>query len=516
MTQPAKQLLPLMPGTTRARSDDVSETLRAAATNDVIIAVAGQAGAGATRVADALTEGLKKQGYDVIAVKPSELIEVAAVRYDYATAAAFDRKDRLARTRALQDAGNALRTKRYPSFVAALVVESILSKREARTETAPLAFVVDSLKNPSEVECLREIYGRSFYLISVVCGRHVRRSRLQLKYKSPSSEALDELMERDESEDSQTGQQVAKTTHLADFFLDNRHVHNQAIDPMADALARFIEALTGKSLVRPNRDETGMYAAWGASLRSACLSRQVGAAITGANGDVIATGTNDVPRFGGGIYEDGGAEDHRCFIHGDAEQLGGYCRNDQSKKKLLGDVIKKLRDVDAVAPGTTDVQLTTALKSTAIADLIEFSRAVHAEMEAIMSLARDGRGSSRGATLYTTTFPCHSCARHIVAAGILDVVYYEPYKKSRALALHGDSIEEGEDIPVDGRKVRFRLFTGIAPRRFYRLFEKRGDLKKDGLYTAPMPPTSHADPIRSLSHLELERKIAEHVRGEVR
>lgn len=50
--------------------------------------------------------------------------------------------------------------------------------------------------------------------------------------------------------------------------------------------------------------------------------------------------------------------------------------------------------------------------------------------------------AAREATLYSTTYPCHGCAKHIVAAGISEVVYYEPYPKSRALALHDDSIQE--------------------------------------------------------------------------
>ncbi|MFD2579396.1 deaminase [Novosphingobium colocasiae] len=54
---------------------------------------------------------------------------------------------------------------------------------------------------------------------------------------------------------------------------------------------------------------------------------------------------------------------------------------------------------------------------------MNFSRSVHAEMEAIVSVARIGKGSTVESTLYTTTFPCHNCARHIVAAGITRVVF---------------------------------------------------------------------------------------------
>jgi hypothetical protein len=91
-------------------------------------------------------------------------------------------------------------------------------------------------------------------------------------------------------------------------------------------------------------------------------------------------------------------------------------------------------------------------------------------MEALLSCARNNQ-STIGATLYCTTFPCHNCAKHIVAAGIERVVYVEPYPKSKALEFHDDSIvisgESGED-----RKglVRFEGFVGIGPRRFFDLF----------------------------------------------
>ncbi|WP_422109159.1 deaminase [Aeromonas salmonicida] len=43
---------------------------------------------------------------------------------------------------------------------------------------------------------------------------------------------------------------------------------------------------------------------------------------------------------------------------------------------------------------------------------------MHAEMDAITSLARLDGPSSKNKIIYTTTYPCHNCARHIVAAGI--------------------------------------------------------------------------------------------------
>jgi len=81
--------------------------------------------------------------------------------------------------------------------------------------------------------------------------------------------------------------------------------------------------------------------------------------------------------------------------------------------------------------------------------------------------------SPREGTLYSTTFPCHNCAKHIVASGIKRVVFVEPYPKSKALQLHNDSIVEIEKKSTDFKnadKVLFQTFIGIGPRRFIDLF----------------------------------------------
>ncbi len=94
---------------------------------------------------------------------------------------------------------------------------------------------------------------------------------------------------------------------------------------------------------------------------------------------------------------------------------------------------------------------------------MEFGRIVHAEMSAITDAARRGL-SVKDATLYCTTFPCHMCARHILAAGIMRVVYIEPYPKSMAKELYKGSLNVDDDPEADKKSVAFRPFVRhIAP-----------------------------------------------------
>jgi hypothetical protein len=106
-----------------------------------------------------------------------------------------------------------------------------------------------------------------------------------------------------------------------------------------------------------------------------------------------------------------------------------------------------------------------------------------------------------GGKIFVTTYPCHSCARHIVVAGLSEVHYIEPYRKSLATRLHDDSLTED----VNSRtKVRLMQFDGIAPRRFIDLFEA-GNRKKSGVLQLSgkleAVPSTHVS-LRAIPRLE--------------
>jgi hypothetical protein len=104
-------------------------------------------------------------------------------------------------------------------------------------------------------------------------------------------------------------------------------------------------------------------------------------------------------------------------------------------------------------------------------------------MSAISDAARNGR-ALKDTVLYCTTFPCHICAKHIVAAGLKKVVFLEPYPKSLASELHSDSIEiESSDRGQFSKypSVKFEHFFGVTPRRYRELFE-RSSRKEDGKF----------------------------------
>ncbi|NOY85607.1 MAG: hypothetical protein GXO96_12445 [Nitrospirae bacterium] len=115
----------------------------------------------------------------------------------------------------------------------------------------------------------------------------------------------------------------------------------------------------------------------------------------------------------------------------------------------------------------SEAALVVIRKNEKLGHLLEFSRAGHTNGQKLI-----------GGVLYATTYPCHSCARHIIAAGISSVYYIEPYRKSLATKLHSDAITESEH---DDSKVRILMYEGVAPRRYLPLFRlPEGVDRKEG------------------------------------
>lgn len=60
---------------------------------------------------------------------------------------------------------------------------------------------------------------------------------------------------------------------------------------------------------------------------------------------------------------------------------------------------------------------------------------VHAEANAIAFAARLGGAGTEGSTLIVTHAPCLECAKLIINAGIREVIYGQPYRRTEGLEL---------------------------------------------------------------------------------
>lgn len=341
---------------------------------------------------------------------------------------------------------------------ALLALAAVQEIATVRDKTAPneamldRAHILATLKRPEEINYLRKIYGGGLHVIGVFATEEERVRHLH-RHKSMTEEQAQELVEIDEDDKQDGGQRTGDAFHLSDVFFDVGMNSDWKKD-----LSRYLDLLFSHPYMTPSRDEQAMFMAHAASLRSAQLGRQVGAAITTTDGDIVAIGCNEVPKADGGQYWEGDEGDER-------DHVKGHDSNDKRKNSMLEEILRVLP-----SEVREDAEVQRKLKKTSLFSITEFGRAVHAEMEAILSCARKGI-SPVGKTLYTTTFPCHNCARHIVGAGIKRVVYIEPYPKSKAKELHDDAIILGDTTrgcSVDA--VPFVPFVGISPRKYLDIF----------------------------------------------
>ncbi|MHA7818547.1 MAG: anti-phage dCTP deaminase [Erythrobacter sp.] len=464
---------------------------------ELVIGIAGPIGIDIDEINRSLEEAFKRVGYETVAIRITEEITNeqsdvpkpeaedfgSSISYKMSHASAICRKYGSPET-LMRFAIKAIRDHRKRVFVRSGEPPAEGDQPENRAVPAT-AYLIRQLKRPEEVHFLRRVYGKQFILISAY-GSHADRKRslekalrkgLPVEKVGHEISALaDEIMHRDQNEDIDShGQHLRDTFHLADVFIDGI-----SKTEMTATVARFVDAFFGKAEIAPTRWEYGMYAAKSASLRSSDLSRQVGAAIFTVDGEIVTQGCNEVPKAKGGTYWDGDLEDNR-------DVKLGHDPNDLSKREIIRDIVERLFDADLLSSNAhafgkpadiTKALLTTsasdarqgrgALKESSAMELTEYGRVVHAEMSAICDAARLGL-TLKGHILFCTTFPCHNCTKHLLAAGIAEVIYMEPYPKSKAKELHENEIEL--ERRAEGR-VAFLPFIGIAPSRYRDIFQR--------------------------------------------
>ncbi|AMB48076.1 anti-phage dCTP deaminase [Methylobacterium sp. AMS5] len=424
-----------------------------------------------------LSRALNALKYEVIEIKVTDVFAPIAKNIipevPLSSAPVFERYD------SYINYGNQIRQKISDnSFLAALTIGRITYQRNKRAKPdgeglySQKAYILHQFKRKEEIDLFRSVYGRLFFQVSVYSRRGSRVDYLarQFAHGKHSSNINDfktdaeKIVQRDENEQAVGhGQKVSKIFHDADLIINldlSKPSRSWQID-------RFCDLLFGRNNISPNKIEYGMFIAKAAALRTLDLSRQVGAAIFSQQGEIISIGSNEVPKAGGGTYWSDEEIDDREYV-----------REQDSNEVRKIEILLGLFDAMGVNPD--DHIGKSSVKDSQFMDALEYGRIIHAEMCAITDAARLGRSLKSG-TLFSTAFPCHMCAKHIVSAGIETVIFLEPYPKSLAMDLHTDSISiEGADrgkyqyYPC----VRFEHFYGITPRRYRELFE-RGKRKDD-------------------------------------
>ncbi|MFN4149316.1 MAG: anti-phage dCTP deaminase [Candidatus Sericytochromatia bacterium] len=430
--------------------------------SELVIGLIGAIGTDYNHVANIIKNQLKRFNYSTHEIKITKDILSNIFTFDESKFGnEYERK------MALMNFGNRARKESGDNSILALgIADNIknirveIHKSEEDTyEPRPLekhAFIVNSIKHPDEVHRLRQIYSNGFYLIGIHSNEASRTKSLE--QSGLSKEQINEITIRDSNEGTDFGQKTQSAFQLSDFFI---YFENDA--RLKAEISRILDLVFSKPHITPTFDEYAMFMAFSASLRSADLSRQVGAVIAN-NKEIISTGANDCPKFNGGLYWPYYSDKENEIV--DEKDGRDYTLGYDSNKKRINEIFDEI--IKNIPEDLVNRQsIIDNIKKTSLRDIIEFGRPVHAEMEAILTCSRNNQ-STRNTDLFCTTFPCHNCAKHIIASGIKRVVYVEPYPKSLALSLHNDSITTDRNNMTS--KVIFEPFSGVGPRKFFDLF----------------------------------------------
>ena len=435
---------------------------------------------------------LESHHYRVIEIKVTDIFNVFA-KY-IVPKRALRKAPELERYESYIAYGNQLRSIFGDEILAAAAIRRIMDKRLKNSRSGQfqkIAFLIHQFKRKEEIELLRVVYGRLFFQVSVYSRRGARVDFLSRKFASSQNrspahkfrDTAETLITKDENQiEEMHGQRVASIFHDADVIV------NLDAEQLVDRqVTRFCELIFGSNTISPTKQEYGLFVATAAALRTLDLSRQVGAAIFEPTGEIVALGSNEVPKAGGGTYW--------CDeIYDDRDIKRRRDSNDLRKREIFGEIAR------VIAPEHDAGKLlrNQQVRDSQMMDALEYGRIVHAEMSALMDTARGGR-SAKGTVLYCTTFPCHMCAKHIVAAGVSKVIFLEPYPKSLAFDLHADSIQvEGGDRGHYSAfpSVQFEHFYGVSPRRFKEIFQRGKRKDQDGSlqeYRFGQPPAPIMD-----------------------
>ena len=263
--------------------------------------------------------------------------------------------------------GNEMRNNFGANILAKMILEKINEDRKNNYEF----FIVDSIRNPVEVDELRT--DKEFTLLGINAPIEIRYERAIKRGRIESVKNFYDFkqMEDKENTENPNSQQLDKVYKMSDKYIFN--------DGTVDDLNQKLEfALKYDAKKRPNWDDYFMKITSVVAERSTCLRHNVGAIIV-KNKRLLTTGYNGAVR---------GSED--CL------KLG--CKKDE-------------------------LELSSGFGS-------EECRAVHAEQNAIIQAAHHGIDLD-GATLYCTTIPCRMCAKEIVNSGIKDIVTYSEYNGAK-------------------------------------------------------------------------------------
>ncbi|EHC5828352.1 deoxycytidylate deaminase, partial [Escherichia coli] len=230
-------------------------------------------------------------------------------------------------------------------------------------------------------------------------------------------------------------------------------------------LAWYIALMKHPGLITPTAMERVMQVAYTVKLNSGCISRQVGAVVTDGDNSIKSVGWNDVAngqipcsmRSLDGLMND---FDEKTYSH--------YERNNSSFRIKANEKLLNFRAIDKTGDIYRGRNLSYCFKDIHN-DLDKekkgnqvHTRALHAEENAFLQLAKYGGIGVLGGKLYTTASPCELCAKKAYQLGISEIVFIDPYP----------GIAQDHIINIGSKPPKLIQFRGAIGKSYHRLYEQ--------------------------------------------
>lgn len=401
----------------------------------------------------------------------------------------------------LQKIGNNIRASGDP-YVNSLCQEKIFSfaerleklinliiKYDEITQRPKSRICIDAIRNANESNYLKDKY-RPYYLISISVDEAARRKRLSnLNIEEQNSLDNVEYNSKLDSGEFFYHQNIANCFEMADIHLVNKEEKNEKRFFLTWQLVKYVTLMLHPGLITPSAIERCMQLAYNVKYNSGCISRQVGAVVTGSDYAVKSVGWNEVPK--GQLS---------CSLR----SIDGYCKGnmeecysqfeyeDAAFRKTLNMINNSIQKIDMHGRKFSYCfkDIYNGYKN---GNNQVYTRALHAEENAFLQIAKYGGQGIRGGYLFCTASPCELCAKKAYQLGIRNIYYIDPYP--------GISENHILNFGNNSMNPKIELFYGAIGEAYIRL------------YKPLLPYKDELELVSGISCKEEAKKIKEEVKA---
>lgn len=333
---------------------------------------------------------------------------------------------------------------------------------------------IDALRNTYEIQYFKNRYA-NFYLLSVVASQNTReiRTHTQFGLEKDDYKKIKDFEYQDKETSSQN---INSCIGLGDIFINNDE--NCSDKYLNYQLFKYIALIRKPGLFTPNDDERNMQVALTARYNSGCISRQVGACVTGSDGYVRGIGWNDVqegntpclyrtlgellhPKENQAYSEYEKSKEFQDYIKQQSYNKSvPFCFKDIENKKHIDAKLQKFKFDSEVYKDISKLFKNPTRE-----------RALHAEENAFLQLAKTGGQSVVGGTLYTTDSPCQLCAKKAMQLKIKRIVYIDAYPDISTT----HTLKSGKKDAYP----EFKMFEGVSGSAYFKLFRPIVGIKEE-------------------------------------